>query len=268
VGLGLVAVAGLAAWRRDRAFGAGTMFLMSWAMLGMAVLGAVFARGRRRAAWLGAASLGLGYMVLAFSAIGSPELPTNHLLNAVFRPGGPGPGVDGDEHGLGVDDASRRLTRALDERVTLHFPDNTPLSVVLEPIKNALRRSIGQEPVLYASILELRLNLEDLDRRLVTIDRENIPAKEAFRLCLSQLGLRYRVQSGYIRIVPDAYRPIPFAEDPVMIAGHSLLAVIAAVVGGATAPIVVGLCGQHGPIHGATCAPDPRSWQGEPRTEA
>ena len=67
----------------------------------------------------------------------------------------------------------------------------------------------------------------------MTIDRAGIPAKDALRLCLKPLGLTYRVQSGYIRIVPDAYRPVPFEEDPLMIAGHSLLALIAAAVGGA-----------------------------------
>ena len=44
------------------------------------------------------------------------------------------------------------------------------------------------------------------------------------------------------RIVPDAYRPVPFEEDPVMIAGHSLLAIFAAALGGAAAPLVAGLC--------------------------
>ncbi len=92
---------------------------------------------------------------------------------------------------------------------------------------------------------ELRLLPDELDRRLVTIDRDDIPAKEALRLCLGQLGLRYRVQSGYLRIVPNALRPVPYEEDPVMVAAHSLLALISAVIGGATAPLVTRLCGPH-----------------------
>ncbi len=203
-------------------------------------------------------------MVLAFSAIGSTESPTNHLLNALFRPGGPRPGVDGEDDGLGDDDASRRLRQALEEPVTVHFPENTPLSVVLEPVNKTLRRSIGKEPVVYAVDLELRLIPEELDRRVVSIDRENIPAREALRLCLGQLGLTYRVQSGYIRIVPDAYRPIAFGEDPVMILGHSLLALLAAVIGGFTAPVVAGICRGTG----STSVPDPRSSPTPPRSEA
>ena len=58
-------------------------------MLGLAILGAVCARGRRREAWFGAASFGIGYLMLAFSSAFTMTLPTDHLLNAVFRPGGP-----------------------------------------------------------------------------------------------------------------------------------------------------------------------------------
>ena len=62
------------------------------------------------------------------------------------------------------------------------------------------------------------------------------PCKHPGRGCLEpylgQLGLTYRVQSGYVRIIPNAYQPLPFEEDPVMIAGHSLLALVAAVFGG------------------------------------
>jgi hypothetical protein len=77
----------------------------------------------------------------------------------------------------------------------------------------------------------------------VTIDGANIPAEDALRICLSQIGLTYRVQSGYVRIVPDAYQPLPFADDPVMIAGHSLLALFAAAFGGVGAVFVAGLRG-------------------------
>lgn len=76
------------------------------------------------------------------------------------------------------------------------------------------------------------------------IDHANVPAEDALRLCLRQIGLTYRVQSGYVRIVPDAYQPLPFAEDPVMIAGHSLLALFAAASGGVAAVFVDGLCGR------------------------
>ncbi len=82
-----------------------------------------------------------------------------------------------------------------------------------------------------------------IDTSVVTIDSASIPAEDALRLCLGQVGLTYRVQSGYIRIVPDAYQPLPFAEDPVMIAGHSLLALFAAACGAAGGRLVASLRG-------------------------
>ena len=45
-----------------------------------------------------------------------------------------------------------------------------------------------------------------------------------------------------------------------MIAGHSLLAMLAAAVGGVAAPIVAGLCGRHRlPDEPLTSVPGPRS---------
>ncbi len=94
----------------------------------------------------------------------------------------------------------------------------------------------------------------------MTIDCDNIPARAALRLCLAPLGLTYRVRSGYVRIQADAYHPDPFEDDPVMIAGHSLLAMLAAAVGGVAAPIVAGLCGRHRlPDEPLTSDPGPRS---------
>ena len=54
----------------------------------------------------------------------------------------------------------------------------------------------------------------EFDKGVVTIDRVNIPADDALCLCLGHFGLTYRVQSGYVRIVPDAYEPLPFARRP------------------------------------------------------
>lgn len=242
LGVGLVAIA----WLVGRSFGtspaAGTVFLLTWALLGQAVVGSAFAGGRRREAWIGAASFGLAYMALAFCPVASRNLPTNHLLNAVFRPGGPKAALDLDDDDLTTDEESRRLRKALEEPVSLHFPGDTPLGTVLKPIKDKIRNATRDEPIIYGDWEELRLLPAEMERLTVSIDCENIPSREALRLALRGRGLTYRVHSGYIRLVPDAYRPVPFEEDPVMIAGHSLLALIAAAVGGAAAPIVAGLC--------------------------
>ena len=154
LGFGLVGVA-LAGWRRHTDIAAGAVFLLAWALLGLAVIGAVFGAGRRREAWFGAAAFGLGYMILAFGPVVSTVLPTNHLLNAVFHPEGPRAPGDRTDDVLSDDEPSRRVTKALEAPISLHFPGNTPLKTVLEPIKERIRESLGKDPVIY--VAELRI---------------------------------------------------------------------------------------------------------------
>jgi hypothetical protein len=247
MGSGVVVAVALAGWRSDPDTTAGAIFLLTWALAGLVVLGAILARGRRREAWLGAAGFGLGYLLMAFSPVGSPQLPTNHFLNAVYRPEGPTATGEVLDEVLTTDEESQRVRKALDEPISLHFREDTSLKVVLEHIKDAIRGPLGKPLHVYAGGQDFSFfRIVDLEPLLVSIDREDIPAKEALRLCLSPLGLTYRVQSGYVRIYPDAYQPVPYEEDPVMIAGHSLLALIAAAIGGVAAPIIAGFCGRHG----------------------
>jgi hypothetical protein len=244
LGLGLVAAAAvLADGRWEPQLWAGTAFLLTWALVGLAVLGAICSRARRREAWFGSACFGIGYLILAFGPAMTMTLPTNHFLNAVFRPGGPTTAGEQPDDQLTSDDDSQRVRRALQEPIALHFPEATSLKVVLEHIKNAARASLGKNLVLYASS-ESPTRME-VDKAMVTIDRAKIPAEDGLRLCLVQVGLTFRVQSGYVRIMPDAYHPVPFEEDPVMIAGHSLLALFAAALGAVGAPFVAGLYGRH-----------------------
>jgi hypothetical protein len=258
---GLVAVAAmLATGRWEPESCAGAAFLLTWALLCLAILGAVCARGRRSEGWIGSATFGVGYLILAFGQVVSMELPTNHLLNAVFRPGGPTTvrTLPGDD--LTTDDESRRVRLALQEPIDVHFPEGTSLQVVLGHIKKAIRASSGKDLVLFGNPEPTFRDRLEFDQRVVTIDRADIPAEDALRLCLGQLGMTCGVQSGYVRIVRDAYEPLPFAEDPVMIGGHSLLALFAAAMGGAGAVLVAGLLGRHSAMarHSQDVRPSPR----------
>ena len=239
---GLVVAAALAGYQWGPEFGADAAFLLTWAVLGVAILGAVCARGRRREAWIGAAAFGFGYMMLAFGSALTTTLPTDHFINAIFRPGGPTTARERPDDDLTTDLESRRVRHALRGPIDLHVPEDTALKLVLEHIKHAIHGSLGKDLVFHAEDSVYRSR--EFDKGVVTIDRVSISADDALRLCLVQLGLTYRVQSGYVRIVPDAYEPLPFGEDPVMIAGHSLLALVAAVFGGVGAPLVAGLLGR------------------------
>ena len=247
IALGLVAVAAvLAGGRREPKSWAGAAFFLTWSVLGVAALGAVCTRGSRRQAWVGAVSFGIGYLMLAFSAVVAMELPTNHLLNAIFRPGGPTTASERLDDDLTNDAESQRVRRALREPIAVHFPEQTPLQVILDHIKKAIQGSLGKELAVFADMERGRKVSVIVGKSVVTIDHVNVSADDALRLCLGQVGLRYKVQSGHVRILHDAYEPLPFEEDPVMIAGHSLLALVVAALGGVAAPFVASVSSRHG----------------------
>jgi hypothetical protein len=204
----------------------------------MAFLGALTERRPARQAWAGAATFGLGYLAMAFSVLGSPELPTNHLLHALFHSEGPaksGARVDDD-----ASEDSRRVRAALERPVALHFAKPTPLLLVLDDITAAISGPNDKAIPIYATGRIYHLSRETRwDHLAVSIDGDSIPAKEALRECLRQVGLTYRIEGGRIHLFPDAYDPVPYGEDPFMLAGHSMIALLLAWLGGFAAPFVL-----------------------------
>jgi hypothetical protein len=83
----LVAAVGLAALRNANELWAGMMVIVALGAVGVAVLGAVFLRGKERAWWIGFAFFGGGYLALAvgpwLSDTFQPQLGTTHLLRYV-----------------------------------------------------------------------------------------------------------------------------------------------------------------------------------------
>jgi hypothetical protein len=81
------AAAGLAALRDASEVWAGIMLTLVLLILGTAIFGAIYNRGRRRAGWLGLAVFGWGYFMLAFGPGFSSELgnrlPSTQLLIAL-----------------------------------------------------------------------------------------------------------------------------------------------------------------------------------------
>ncbi len=71
----------------------------------------------------------------------------------------------------------------------------------------------------------------------VLIDVEGTALKNSLRLCLNQLDLAFAVRDGFMMITEDG-QALPAYEDPFLIVGHCLLALIAAGLGGALAPLV------------------------------
>jgi RNA polymerase sigma factor (sigma-70 family) len=156
---------------------------------------------------------------------GTAESPPNAGGQAPPKPqagigggfGGPPGGGGGDS---GADDQAARIQIArmsaaistidknpknlavikkLEEPVTLHFPMETPLELVLKHIKDASRGADGKKLSIYVDPRAL----EEADKTMgspVFIDLEDVPLRFSLRLLLKQLGLAYCVRDGVVII--------------------------------------------------------------------
>ncbi len=241
IGLAGVALIVLITVVRPRAapgLAAGTIYLLTCGLLGLAVLGAALGEGRPRQIWLGAALFGTGYMILAFGRDPiphpTPNLPTDHLLNAL-RPWFPrmpeGIFVSSKEEA-----ANARILKALDQPIPMRFPDETPLNDVLKYIRKATKGPDGKGIPIYVDPIGLQEAEKSLTSTVI-VDLHDVPLDTTLNICLRQLGLAYFIRDGFLMITSTESVPPPY-EDPFLMGGHCVLALIAAAVGGVCGPLV------------------------------
>ena len=237
-GLALVGSAALAGSRSAPGLWAGVTFLMTCGTLGLAALGALLGRGGRREIWLGAALFGCGYMVFTFGRsadANGPFPPTTHLLNAL-RPG-PTPHWSGFPDSLERFNAhNARVLKALEQPIPMHFPDGAPLEDILKYIKTETEARVRSPFPIYIDPVGLREARQTM-QSIVRIDLEAAALKNSMRRFLKQLDLTFTVRDGFV-MISDAGRVLPVYEDPFLIVGHCLLALIAAGIGSVLAPLV------------------------------
>ena len=219
---------------------AGATFLSTCGLLGIAILGVAGAQGKWRQAWLGAAVFGVGYMTLAFGRSLDketwPALPTDHLLYAVrgwFPPLASGFSTGSD----GITSANARIHEALEQAVPMRFPQETPLEDVLKYIQSATRGPDDKRIPIYVEPVGLQ-EAEKSMTSTVAIELEGVALKTSLRLCLKQLCLSYSVRDGLLLITSEESLTMPIYQDPFLIVGHCLLALLAAGFGGSAAPRV------------------------------
>jgi hypothetical protein len=220
--------------RSDSAPWAGITFALTCALIGLAILGAVFGRGRRREVWLGAALFGAGYAALIFSRpVGQPPrayLATDRILGGLrpwFRP---------VANGLSGENA--RILEILDQPISMPFANETPLDDVLKYIQQATTTPTYPGIPIYVDPLGLQEAERSLNSTL-QINLDRVPLHETLRLCLKQLGLGYGIKEGYLWITAEDWASSDL-EDPFLIVGHCLLALLAAAFGAVAAPLVAG----------------------------
>ncbi len=155
--------------------------------------------------------------------------------------------------------SNARILQALEQPVTMTFPEPTPLKDVLRYVTLATATPSYPGIPIYVD----PLGLHEADVTLtskVSIDLLDVPLKTSLRLSLEQLGLGYDVQDGYLRVTiaadpgeldspnliaysrhwnkPDAGGISSDLDDPFLVAGHCLLALFAAGFGALLAPLV------------------------------
>jgi hypothetical protein len=217
----------------------GAAFLLTCGLLGVTVLGVAGDQGMRRQVWLGAAIFGIGYMAMAFGRSLDletwPILPTDHLLRAFrhwFSPTVTGFPTATD----GVVAANARIWNALEKPVPMHFHEDTPLEDVLRHIRAATRGPDGRAIDIFVDPIGLQEAEKSMTSTVRNVELDGVPLKTSLRLCLDQLDLTYRIRDGYLLVTSKERAIGPVYQDPFLIFGHCLLALLAAGAGGAVAP--------------------------------
>ena len=119
----------------------------------------------------------------------------------------------------------------------MRFPNETPLGDLLKYIGEATATPTEPGIPIYVD----PIGLQEAERSLgstVQIDLVGVPLRTTLRLCLNQLGLAYVFEDGCLRIICEDRAKSPGIEDPFLIVGHCLLALLAAGFGAIAAPLV------------------------------
>ena len=121
----------------------------------------------------------------------------------------------------------------------MRFPDETPLDDVLKYIQQATATPTHAGIPIFVDPNGL-LEAERTPSSTVQVDLEDVALKSTLRICLKQLGLGYDVKGGYLRITSEDQISSMDVQDPFLIVGHCLLALLAAGFGAIAATLVAG----------------------------
>ncbi len=255
---------------------AGAAFFLTGGLLGLAALAAIFGRGRRRQAAIGAVVFGAGYLFLVFARAPYQILPPGQAvtLRSVYQPIPTSSMLEAARGWTVGPDGARlpadaRILRALELPVTMTFPEPTALEDVLRYVTLATATPDGPGIPIYLDPIGLQ-EVERTPQSTIEMDLMGVPLRTTLRLALAQLGLRYYVSGGCLRVTSGDTDIDPFiqqdperdvvvyserwnspggghieadAEDAFLIAGHCLLAVLAMGFGAIAAPRVAGAAG-------------------------
>ena len=248
-GLVLVASVSLACARLEPGLWAGLTYLMTWWLIGLTALGALFGRGRRREFWMGATFFGAGFLILVFGRHPYDEhdprsfIPTVQFLEALRpRLGSVLGRFYADNQSTAVQNT--RILTTLERRVPMRFPEGTSLEDLLTYIRDATRGADGKVIPIYVDPIGLSESDKTMTSSIKPIDLDDVALRTSLRLCLYQLDLDSTVKDGVLLITSRESMDqlwTSIDKDPFQIVGHCFLAVFAASLGGLAAPFVCNL---------------------------
>jgi hypothetical protein len=222
---------------------AGLTFLLTWWLLGLFALRAFFGHGKQRDFWLGATLIGAGFLVVAFARFEGdpwPIIPTVALLDDI-RPWMPAV-MNGSPAGWDSRTAQNaRIYKALEQKIRMSFGEETPLEDVFKHIQTATADADGKGIPIQSG--EMHPSGGDLvmTPTVRSIDFDGISLRTSLSLCLKQLDCTYHVKDGSLVIhslESQEEAVLSAGRDAYQIVGHCLLAMIAAVIGGAGTTLV------------------------------
>ncbi len=224
---------------------AGLTFVLTWWVLGLLALRASRGERNRRVRSLFASVLGISLLILFFGRSDLdpwPISPTVELLDDI-RPWVPA-FMNAYPAGCEVRSAANaRVHQALEQKVRMHFVEETPLEDVLDYVQKQTADS-GGKPIrievgpLYEGGGEVNLTMSP---SLRMTDLDGVPLRTSLKLGLEQLDLTYQVRNGVLVIhSTESGDQVLFSigRNAYQSVGHCLLALIAAGLGGALAPFV------------------------------
>ncbi len=225
----------------DPALWTSALYLSTWALLGITVLGFACGRGKRRMIWFGAALFGLGYMVLNRSGDGFEEFSYVHLVADEFleavRPRLPEIVRGFPAKSAAMAGENARIREILERKIPMRFREETSLETVLDHIRTSTKAADGRELPIYVD----PQGLQDADKTMqsvVQIDLEASPLDTTLRLALGQLGLFFSVINGMVYITSSSSPYEPAQIDYYLLAGHCFLALLSAGLGAFLVPLI------------------------------
>jgi hypothetical protein len=269
---------GLAALRFSTPNVAGAVIVTTLFGLSLAILAAMYRRESSRAFWVGFALMGWGYLGFSFGSWTLSEQEANSFAKRGLTGGtgfrGPPPlarrdhwlgtttllddirlSVQASNHGAGVptsqvasffgfrDARLQTFHAALNFPVAMPFAQETPLDEVLKYIKKSTTSKEFPEGI---PIYVDPVGLQEAEKTMaspITLELQGVPLWKSLKLFLGQLDLVYSVSDGLMTITClSSIANQTAGVESFRRVGHSVFALIFAVIGGFAARNLYATC--------------------------